>query len=281
MDARARDRPLAARLHAGRAQGCDGGAGSRRSRHDSNTADPHWRRWRRNGGADRGRDEMGRLPALPLSCLRFFRGEPTGRLRSGDGRYANSALPHRRRSLCQRLAPLARRLFPGRDGPHVRQRSLPRMARRSASRRRTPGTGQSRTYRPLCPGAHHRYEVRARRAYPRPGGRRMAGCGGFRHPHANPVSGHRPDGADLGGFPPDPRHHDDRRGAAARGNPRSGRRARSAPADPPRHAPAGRPVRRSRPRDPRYRRTERCPVHPPRRCGDQDGWPDLRSRAGA
>ena len=52
-------------------------------------------------------------------------------------------VPDRRQRVRAGLAPDARRLLPGPDGPHVRERGLPRVARRRPPRRR--GAGAART----------------------------------------------------------------------------------------------------------------------------------------
>ncbi|MCK7533789.1 MAG: hypothetical protein MZV63_23550 [Marinilabiliales bacterium] len=97
----------------------------------------HGRRRAGRAAAGEGR-ALGPVPALPL------RAWPTSRRSTRPGPLLHPVRRRRRPRvfpiaadvLRRRLAPDARRVVPGPDGPHVRQRGLPGLARRRAPRRR-------------------------------------------------------------------------------------------------------------------------------------------------
>ena len=97
--------------------------------------------------------------------------------RAEDRRPSRSA----RRSM-PTLAADARRVVPRADGPYVRQRGVPGLARRPAHGRRAPGAAEPPALRRLPDGPDHRHAVRAGRANPRPRRRRLVRRRRLRHP---------------------------------------------------------------------------------------------------
>ena len=172
-----------------RAQDRDDRTRSQRPAHAARAPAAHRRRRADDAGPHPAREALGRVPALQLSPARFQRGPRSRPVRTRIRTHPHRPVPHRRRCLCRCVAPDARRVFSGRDGPHVRQRRLPRVARRCAPRRCAAGTRRSRAYRPLSTGADHRHRLQAGRAHPRPGDRRLVRRGRFRHPHPVAISG--------------------------------------------------------------------------------------------
>ena len=179
------------------------------------------------------------------------------------------------------LAPDARRVLPGPDGPHVRQRGLPRVARRRPPRRRGAGAAERAALRRLPDGRDDQHAVQAGRADPGPGGGRLVRRGRLRHPgRVARDDGLEPRG-DVGDVPAAARPDAGRPGPALRRHPPAGREARRAATDRARRAADRGPVPRHRPPGARHRRRRAAPVSPPRRRLDADRQPDLRPVAEA
>ena len=93
---------------------------------------------------------VGQVPPLRLRRRRLHVGQGPGPLLHPVRRAEDRRLPDRGRRLRARLAPDARRVVPGADGPHARERGLPRVARRSRtsttrSRRRSTSSTSTAT----------------------------------------------------------------------------------------------------------------------------------------
>ena len=86
---------------------------------------------------------VGQVPPLQLRRGRLLVGQGPGPLLHPVRHAEDRRVPDRGRRVRAGLAPDARRVLPGPDGPHVRERGLPRVARRCAPRRRAPGAART------------------------------------------------------------------------------------------------------------------------------------------
>ena len=162
LDPHARDRllagglpPLAAearRHRAGRERQAAGGGLARR--------DP--------AGRPAGREAEGQGRAVgPVPPLQLRGGRLLGRQRSRPLLHpvrpaADRRVSHRQQRLRAGLAPDPRRVLPGPDGPHARERRLPRVARRGPPRRRGAGAARRAALRRLSDGCHDQHSLQAR-----------------------------------------------------------------------------------------------------------------------
>ena len=173
LAARTGDRPFAGRLPPGAGEDRGDRTRSRRQATGDGAARSRAPGWFAAGRPGFGGAALGTLQALRIPTLRFFGGARTRRVPARIRRRAERAVSHRGRRLRRHLAADARRVPPGADGSHARQRGLPRLARRVAPGRRATGAGGSRTFRPVRAGSDDGQPVCARRTYPRPQRRRL------------------------------------------------------------------------------------------------------------
>ena len=224
---------------------------------------------------------MGQVPPLQLRRGRLLVGQGPGPLPDPVRHAEDRRLPDRGRRLRAGLAPDARRVLPGPDGPHVRERGLPRLARCFAPRRRAPGAAQRAALRRLPDRRRDQHPVPAGRADPGAGGGRLVRRGRLRHPGRLARRDRLELRGDLGGVPPAARPDARRPGAALRRHPPAGRQAGRAAADRAGRAAARGRVPHDRPAGARHRRQRAAPLSPPRRRLDADRQPALRPVAEA
>ena len=224
---------------------------------------------------------MGPVPPLQLRRGRLLVGPGPGPLPDPVRDAEDRLVPDRGRRVRAGLAPDARRVLPGPDGPHARERGLPRVARGRAPRRRGAGALERAALRRLPDGRDDEHPVQAGRTNSGPGRGRLVRRGRLRHPGR--VT--RDDGlgarGDVGDVPAAARPDPDRPGPPLRRHPPAGREAGPAAADRARRAADRGPVPLHRPPGTRYRRRRAAPVPPPRRRLDADRQPDLRPGAEA
>ena len=108
---------------------------------------------RRAGREDEGEGRaVGQVPPLRLRRGRLLVGQGPGPLPDPVRDAEDRLVPDRGRRVRAGLAPDARRVLPGPDGPHARERGLPRVARRRAPRRRGAGAPERAALRRLPDG---------------------------------------------------------------------------------------------------------------------------------
>ena len=212
---------------------------------------------------------------------RLLVGQGPGPLRHPVRDAEDRRVPDRGRRVRAGLAPDARRVLPGPDGPHARERGLPRVARRRAPRRRGAGALERAALRRLPDGRDDQHPVQAGRTDSGPGRGRLVRRGRLRHPgRVARDDGLGPRG-DVGDVPAAARPDADRPGPPLRRHPPAGREAGRAAADRAGRAADRGPVPLDRPPGARHRRRRAAPVPPPRRRLDADRQPDLRPVAEA